>query len=86
MYPVQATYYGQQGNQDGKGACSYGADVSNTMNLEWTSGIQNSIALNTEQFEGGLACGLCIYYRGTGQGIGTTPVPADWQFAFVNNM
>jgi len=83
---LQGTFYGQQGNQDAAGTCSYGANDANTLNLEWTSKTQATIALNADQFQQGLACGLCMYYRGTGGGIGTTPIPSDWQFAFVDNL
>ena len=83
---MQGTYYGQQGNQNAAGTCSYGSDNANTMGLEWTSGTQATIALNANQFQQGLACGLCMYFRGTGGGIGTTPIPADWQFAIVDNL
>ena len=86
MSALQGTYYGQQGDQNSAGVCSYGSAKSDTLDLEWTSIIQNTVALNTDQFQQGLACGACLYYRGTGGGIGTTPPPSDWQFAFVDNM
>ena len=83
---LQGTYYGQQGDQDSAGTCSYGSAKSNTLDLQWTAGIRNTVALNADQFQQGLACGTCLYYRGTGGGIGTTPLPSDWQLGFVGNM
>lgn len=44
-----------------------------------------AIALNDLQFESGAVCGLCIRYRGTGAGLGITPLPTAWARDFVNN-
>lgn len=83
---VQGTFYGQQSGQNDWGACSYGKSVSNTLGLQWHTGVEANIALNNAQFQGGLACGMCLYFRGTGQGIGVTPLPTSWQFGFVDNL
>ena len=56
------------------------------MDLEWHTGVQTTIALNADQFQDSLACGMCLYFRGTGAGIGNTPIPSAWQFAFVDNL
>ena len=73
----QATFYGHQEGQDAQGTCSFSENYANTNGLPWTQGISTTIALNDAQFENGKGCGLCIMYRGTGSGIGTTPLATD---------
>ncbi len=83
---AQATYYGQQVDQDAAGTCSFGGNFANSMHLPWTNGVRHSVALNDNMFNDSLPCGTCIMYRGRGQGIGTTPVPTtNWTMAIVNN-
>lgn len=82
---MQLTSYGSQ--QDYQGACSYGTNFANTVNLPWRTGVPHTVALNADQFGGGLACGMCILYRGTGTGLGTVPVSTDeWIYGLVTNM
>jgi len=86
MQTGEATFYGHQEGQDAAGACSYSENFANTNSLPWSTGISTTIALNDAQFEAGLACGMCIMYQGTGEGIGTTPLAGDrWYRGFVNN-
>lgn len=84
LLSMQGTFYGQQGGQDNQGSCSYGG--MSGMYGGWMNGVHNTIAMNSAQYAGGLACGTCLYYRGTGGGIGTKPVSKDWQYAIVNNV
>ena len=70
----QATFYGHEEGQDAQGACSFSENFANTNGLPWTKGISNTIALNDAQFANGAACGMCVMYQGTGEGIGTTPL------------
>lgn len=70
----QATFYGHEEGQDTQGACSFSENFANTNNLPWTKGISNTIALNDAQFANGAACGMCVMYQGTGEGLGTTPL------------
>ena len=82
---MQGTFYGQQADQDERGTCSFGRNFANTMHLPWSNGTHNTVALNDNMFSTSLPCGTCILYRGTGQGIGTTPIPQNWTRAIVNN-
>lgn len=68
------------------GTCSYGSAKSDTLTLPWSKDVNAYMALNAAQFQEGLACGMCLYFRGTGGGLGTTPLQADWQFGFVDNL
>lgn len=58
-----------------------------TNSLPWTKGVSTTVALNDAQFANGAACGLCIMYQGTGEGLGTTPLGTGdrWYRGFVNN-
>lgn len=86
MQTGEATFYGHEEGQDAQGACSFSENFANTNNLPWTKGISNTIALNDAQFANGAACGMCVMYQGTGEGIGTTPLATDkWYRGFVNN-
>ena len=83
---MQGTFYGQQDNQDAAGACSYSANFANSNSLPWSSGTDMTVALNDAQWAGGAGCGLCVRFRGTGAGIGTTPLSTtEWKTGFVNN-
>lgn len=83
---AQGTFYGQQDGQDAQGTCSYNENFANTVKLPWSTGVDNTIALNDAQFANSGGCGLCIKYRGTGAGLGTTPLSTtEWKTAFVNN-
>lgn len=42
--------------------------------------------MNDAQFQEGLACGMCLYFQGTGTGLGLTPIPKQWQFGIVDNL
>ena len=83
---MQGTFYGQQDGQDAAGACSYSANFANSNKLPWSSNADSTLALNDAQWDGGAGCGLCVRYRGTGSGIGTTPLSTtEWKTGFVNN-
>ena len=79
---MQGTFYGPGG--DAQGACSYGPNFANTLGLPATANTQNTIAMNDADFSTGLTCGMCIMYKGTGSGIGLTPLSTTtWTFAQV---
>ncbi|KAK9816478.1 hypothetical protein WJX72_000764 [[Myrmecia] bisecta] len=81
-YTGDGTYYGIQpypGSDQGSGHCSM--QFANSYPLSWTTGVQNGVAMNHAQYAG--ACGLCVAFRGTGKGLGTAPIPLDWQYAIV---
>lgn len=80
---LQATYYGKDG--DNQGACSFGASKANSMGLPWSTGTSLTVAVNDFQFADGLSCGMCVKFRGVGTGIGTEPLPQQWQYAVVTN-
>jgi hypothetical protein len=82
-----ATYYGQDPDQDAKGACSFNENFANTMSTSaWTTGTMVTIAMNHDQFNGGKGCGTCIMYRGIGGGVGVTPPSTtQWTMGIVNN-
>ena len=83
---LQGTFYGQQSDQDAAGACSYGKNFANSTKMPWSSNADMTVALNDAQWELGAGCGLCVRFRGTGAGIGTTPIATShWQTGFVNN-
>lgn len=83
---VQGTFYGQDPDQDAKGACSFNENYANIMSYDWHQGTMVTIALNREQFDNSRGCGLCIMYRGTGGGIGVTPMSTtQWTMGIVNN-
>lgn len=85
MQSGDLTSYGT-GN-DYQGACSYGANFANTVDLPWRTGTDLTLALNNDQFGGSAACGLCVMYRGLGSGLGTVPIPTDqWTFGLVTNI
>lgn len=72
--------------QDGMGKCSFSENYANTNHMPWTRGIAGTIALNKADFDDGKACGMCIMFRGTGGGTGTTPLSTQyWAMGFVNN-
>eukprot|EP00891_Asterochloris_glomerata_P009335 jgi/Astpho2/9335/Aster-x1569 len=83
IYSGDGTFYGV--GQDAQGACSYGSNGANSLNLTWTQGNQNTVAINDLQFNASNTCGMCIKYRGLGTGQGTQPVPSIWQRGFVDN-
>ena len=39
------------------------AAVTRHAGLSWNQGINNYVAMNAAQYQGGLACGLCLMYR-----------------------
>ena len=54
--------------------------------MPWSSGANHTLALNDAMFDGSNGCGLCVKYRGTGTGLGTTPLSTtQWYTGFVNN-
>ena len=79
------TFYNMDGKGDTEGACSFSDNFAATNNLPWTKGVAVTIALNDAQFASGAACGLCVRFRGTGTGLGTTPLSSAWTRGFVNN-
>ncbi|KAK9808944.1 hypothetical protein WJX72_006738 [[Myrmecia] bisecta] len=77
------TFYGA--GQDAAGTCSFSENFANTNSLSWTAGVYNTIAMNDPDFDNSKACGMCLMYRATGTGIGTTPIGREWKRGFVNN-
>ena len=75
----QATFYTltQAGN------CAF--ETAGTKHLPWASGIQTFVAMNQAQYDGSVACGLCLQYMGDGQGLGLTPIPTTPQYALVSD-
>ena len=55
------------------------------MGLPWSSGTSLTVAVNDFQYADGLSCGMCVKFRGVGTGIGTEPLPQQWQYAVVTN-
>ena len=49
--------------------------MANTDGLPWSNGLTMTVAMNDPQFDGSVACGMCITFQGTGTGIGTEPIP-----------
>lgn len=41
------------------------------------------LAINAAQYTGPSVCGLCVKYRGVGQGAGGNPVSTAWQPGFI---
>jgi hypothetical protein len=82
----QGTFYGQQSGQADGGACSFGAKFSNSLGLSWKQGVQTYIAINLAQYNNSMGCGQCLMYRGTGSGIGMTPITSDWKMGLVDNV
>jgi hypothetical protein len=41
------------------------------------------LAINAAQYTGPSVCGLCVKYRGIGQGLGGNPVSTAWQQGFI---
>jgi hypothetical protein len=70
IYPTLAifegdgTFYGNGGAGE-SGAC---------MLKRGFNGIQTTVAINREQYNGGLSCGKCVMITGKGEGIGQTPI------------
>ncbi len=75
----QATFYTptQAGN------CAF--ETAGTKHLSWASGIQTFVAMNHAQYDGSMACGLCLQYMGDGQGLGQTPISTSPVFALVTD-
>lgn len=71
----EATYYGA-GN-DNRGACGGNGKPTGPGGIA-------TVAINSQQWEGGNNCGICIEGRGTGVGAGGNPVGKF--FAAVNNL
>ena len=71
----EATYYGA-GN-DNRGACGGNGKPTGPGGI-------TTVAINSQQWEGGNNCGICIEGRGTGVGAGGNPVGKF--FAAVNNL
>jgi len=80
---TQGTFYGL--GQDSQGTCSFSQNFANTNDLPWSTGTALTLALNNDQFANSAGCGMCVMYRGTGAGLGTTPIPATYTMGFVNN-
>ena len=80
---LQGTYYGL--GSDNQGACGYGPSAANSTSMPWSTGTALTVAINDDQYSGGITCGICIKFRGTGTGIGTQPIPQTWQYALVTN-
>lgn len=82
-----ATYYGDNG---WAGSCMG--------NIRWASGRYNAaawppaggqfgtrVALNSRQYSDNM-CGKKIMFRGTGQGLGHSPVSTSWQRGMITNL
>lgn len=41
------------------------------------------LAINNAQYTGPSVCGLCVNFRGVGQGSGGNPINTAWQTGFV---
>ena len=80
---MQGTFYGL--SSDNQGACGFSGNGANSLGLPWSTGTTLTVAINDDQFSGGITCGMCIKFRGTGTGIGTQPIPQTWQYALVDN-
>lgn len=91
------TVYGY--GQNSKGSCSYGTNSADTAGLPWSTAPGDAsdggtgldvtyIALNQEDLNGGAACGSCLWFRGTGPGIGveTKKISTKWQYGVVDNV
>ncbi|KAL3139257.1 hypothetical protein ABBQ32_006023 [Trebouxia sp. C0010 RCD-2024] len=55
------------------------------MDMPWSTGTTMTVAINDFQFASSLSCGMCVKFRGVGTGIGTQPLPQQWQYAVVTN-
>lgn len=84
---VQATYYGNNG---WAGSCMG--------EIRWANGRYNAaawppsggqfgtrVALNSRQYSQNM-CGKKLMFRGTGKGIGNSPVSTSWQRGMVTNL
>lgn len=73
--------------------------MANTDGLPWSTVPQGAsdggtgmaktyVALNHVDLAGGTACGSCIWFRGTGPGIGVEArkISTDWQYGLVDNV
>lgn len=91
------TIYGL--GQNSAGSCSYGKNMANTAGLPWstvppgasdggTGMAKTYVALNHVDLAGGTACGSCIWFRGTGPGIGveSRKISSEWQYGLVDNV
>lgn len=94
-----ATVYGEPGpTTNGKGTCSYGDNMADTTGLPFGTAPDSAsdggtgskitfIALNDAQFDDSKACGTCLWFRGTGDGVGVESrrVSPEWQYGMVDN-
>ncbi|KAK9841973.1 hypothetical protein WJX81_002137 [Elliptochloris bilobata] len=82
VYTGDGTYYG---DFHGAGACSF--EYGKAYTRPWTRGLARGVAMNAPQYGGSEPCGMCVAYRGTGQGAGADPVPVDGlQYALVTDL
>ena len=71
------TYYGEI--DPGDGNCAFG-------NVDKLSAFRRAdmyVAINDKQYEGSMACGMCVKLKGNGKGSGNDPIPSEWQTAIV---
>lgn len=74
---LQGTYYGYR--QRGFGHCSY-----HFHNFGTAAGYRGTpLAINSAQYTGTGVCGMCVKYKGKGQGAGGNPVDDTWQDGFI---
>ena len=43
-----------------------------------TAGISSGAAMNYPQYNGSMPCGMCLGFRGTGKGVGLTPLQTSY--------
>eukprot|EP00878_Enallax_costatus_P008465 GHUV01008849.1.p1 GENE.GHUV01008849.1~~GHUV01008849.1.p1 ORF type:complete len:458 (+),score=60.20 GHUV01008849.1:208-1581(+) len=76
-YSGDGTYYGDRTR--GFGHCSFHFHgFGNSAGYVGTP-----LAINAAQYSGTSICGLCVQYRGVGQGLGGNPVSTAWQPGFI---
>lgn len=76
-YAGDATYYGYRTR--GFGHCSF--HFHGFGDSKAYAG--TPLAINAAQYTGTSVCGLCVKYRGVGQGLGGNPVSTAWQPGFI---
>lgn len=81
----QAAYYCAASTDANTNMCGFQPTVANATGpvYAFPQGVTQKVALNWQQWGDGIACGLCIAYRGTGGGSGSTPLPSNWKLAQV---
>lgn len=77
LFGGEGTYYGDRTR--GFGHCSFHFHgFGNSPGYQGTP-----LAINAAQYHGSKVCGLCVRFRGVGQGSGGNPVASSWQAGFI---